>query len=95
MSWAPKKKTAPQLHFWLKLPFSELRLCRRAAGSRMGKDGKKRRRSVGKLQTRDDRPQAIRARQAAAHQNTSDTEQLLQQQLEAYHSENRSCVRSS
>ena len=56
----------------------------------MGKDGKKRRRSVGKLQTRDDRPQAIRARQAAAHQNTSDTEQRLQQQLEAYHSENRS-----
>ena len=51
----------------------------------MGKDGKKRRRSVGKLQTRDDRPQAIRARQAA-----SDTEQRLQQQLEAYHSENRS-----
>ena len=56
----------------------------------MGKSGNERARSVGKRLKRGARPQAVRALERARIHQKADSEQRVQLQLEAYHSENRS-----
>ena len=61
----------------------------------MGEDGKKRRRSVGKLETRGNRPQAVRALDSTRVHQKAGSEQRVQLQLEFTIPRTAACVRSS